>query len=347
MARIILVDSDGMFLSNLEWYFVKQSKGEIEIETISNRDYLSEFFSQPRSADALVISQTMYFPDLEKHNIGRLFVLTEDDELGDMDRSGASFIPKYEVSLPEMYNTITGILKQGGTAARSTETSVVLVYSPIGGSGATSIAAGICACLEKNYKNTLFLDAGNLQTFGSFFSDDYQLECWQKEMFERGRSDTMDSLRVMIRREVCDYLPPYSVPLYTIPVTGQDYADLITSVRQSKEYEYVVVTCGSEFSEDVSRLLSASDRVVLVYEQGYGAGAKLDALLRNINFSDSGKFTFVCNRYSDDRPLCEGVLAESEEMCRIVKLPYMIRFPEKISAFSGIAGFQAIVDAIQ
>ena len=260
--KIVIADNDTGYLSGLEWFFCKQSKGDMEIMTISNADYLHTFFSKPQTVDGLLISERLYFDDLRKHNISQIFLLSED---GSTTLRDCICISKYETSMTEMYNKVLGYLGKISDEQQIDETTVVLVYSPIGGSGATSVAVGLCACLEHNFQNTLFLDAGSLQSTSSFFSEEFHTETWQKELFDKSRTDRCEQLKLLRRHEVCDFLPPYTTPLFTIPLCAEDYIALISSIKEEKAYNFVVVTMDSAFNEDVSAMLGFANKVVIVY----------------------------------------------------------------------------------
>lgn len=348
MARIILVDSDNNFLSNLEWYFIKQSD-EHDIVTISTQDYLQKFFSNPQTADALVISEEMYFSELEKHNIAHIFTLTENEVESGTERLDGSRMSKYTTGIQEMYNIITGILKATNTGikAKATSTEVIMVYSPIGGVGTTSIAVGLCAFLYKNYKKTLFLSVEALQTFGSFFSGEYSLDCWQNDMFKAERDDAIISLKEMVRNELCDYLPPFNNPLPSIPLGAEDYIHLINAIRSTKAYEFIVLDCGSEFTKDVSTLMGVADKVVLVYDHEKRTAHKIDCLLNSINYADREKYVFLHNRYIPE----SGEYLLDQRFIRmkytVEKIDYMRQFPTNINDFLACKGFQELTNAIQ
>ena len=349
MAKIILVDADSNFLSNLEWYFFKQSD-EHEIITISDRNYLYQFFSNPQTADALVIAEDMYFSELEKHNITHVFTLTESLVESGTERLDGRRMSKYTTSVPEMYNIITGILKTANTnsTTQTAATNVVMVYSPIGGVGTTSVAVGLCASLYKNYKKVLFLSAEGLQTFGTFFHGEYFLDCWQNNMFKAEREEAIVSLKEMVRNELCDYLPPFNSPLPSVPLDSDDYIHLINAIRSLKCYEYIVIDCGSEFTKDISALMGVADKVVIVYDHEERSEHKIECLLNSINYSDRTKFIFLHNRYMPGREPCklDAKFYNSKYTVETIWQSGSDPFPTKVDGFLGYKGFQELTNAI-
>lgn len=347
MSKIILVDTDSNFLSNLEWYFFKQPD-EHDIITISSAEYLAEFFSTPQTADALVIAEDMYFPEISKHNITHIFTLTESATENNTERLDGQRMSKYTTSIPEIYNIITGIIKTSSNHRESgfTSTNVIVTYSPVGGVGATSISIGLCATLYKNYKKVLFLSAEGLQTFGSFFTGNFFLDCWQTDMFKAEQEEALISLREMVRNELCDYLPPYSSPLPSIPLTAEDFIHLINAVRAAKAYEYVIIDCGSEFTKDVSALMGEANKVVIVYDHEPRSLHKVNCLLNSINYSDRGKFVFLRNKFIPESAPCELDKKFSTSKYNVEKINNSANFPSKIADFLGYKGFQELTNAV-
>ena len=70
-------------------------------------------------------------------------------------------------SVREIFNEITGRCKDTLYAEQDAgkETKIILITSASGGVGKTSVAFGLCRCLERNYKKTLYVNADRLQSF--------------------------------------------------------------------------------------------------------------------------------------------------------------------------------------
>jgi len=350
MANIILADTDSGFLSKLEWFFCKQSD-EHDITVISSEEYLHTYFEQLRAADGLVIAEELYFPELDRQNISHIFTLTESEvEGGGTGRLDGQRISKYTTGIPEMYNIITGILKTSAPVDVSRDsgmsTTVVLVYSPVGGVGTTSAAVGLCAALYKNYKRALFLSAEGLQTFGSFFTGDHYLEDSQTAMFRATQDEALASLREMVRSELCDYLPPYESPLLSVRLGPDDYIGLIKAIRDKKTYEYIVIDCGSEFDEKANALMGEADRVVLVYDGSARSERKMNILLRSISYSEREKYIFLHNRFGAGSHTMQMERSLRSEGYAIEYLGSCEPFPQKIEEFLENKEFQELLNDI-
>jgi len=112
------------------------------------------------------VSDTLYNSGLKKHDIRHLMILSEHYEPGQTDELDICRLFKY-TSVREIFNEITGRCKDTLYAEQDAgkETKIILITSASGGVGKTSVAFGLCRCLERNYKKTLYVNADRLQSF--------------------------------------------------------------------------------------------------------------------------------------------------------------------------------------
>ena len=355
METIILADTDSIFLSKLEWYFIKQDV--YSIDSISSQEHMNERFSTPQTAAALVISQDMEVPDLLKHQITHVFYLTEDEDVTMNTGRLNEYIPKYTTSVPAIYNIVTGILKSDpdpvAAVSKKTPTTVILVYSPVGGVGTTSVAVGLFANLYQNYKNVLFLSAEGLQSYASFFPGTYSLmEDYQTDMFKVETEQAVMYLREMARSAVdndttrCDFLPPFICPLPSIPLSAKDFVHLLDSIRSESAYEYVIIEADSAYSNEINLLTGSADKVVMVYEDSPRALRKMELLLRSINYSDRNKFIFADNKFMPNEMECDLSTRLRRQRYKVERIEKREDFPECVDDFIDYKGFQNLSNAI-
>ena len=81
-VNILLADGDEQYLLALVRKFIEGFENDGDIEMISDAAYLEEYFQTPRSLDIVVIQEEMYRDEFGRHNIGNLFLLTEDEPDG-------------------------------------------------------------------------------------------------------------------------------------------------------------------------------------------------------------------------------------------------------------------------
>ena len=75
--RIILAETEEKVLQALEFKLLYELRDNAELEVISNADYFREFFSTQQRADILICGQMMFSHDLRRHDINKIFMLSD------------------------------------------------------------------------------------------------------------------------------------------------------------------------------------------------------------------------------------------------------------------------------
>lgn len=103
---ILLVDEDEKYLEKLEIKFVRELSTKAEIQIITRREILKEYFLVPRTIEILAISEKLYSEEVQKHNINHLFILRETGEKPVEEKKFICYINKY-IGIKEVYNELT------------------------------------------------------------------------------------------------------------------------------------------------------------------------------------------------------------------------------------------------
>ncbi len=324
--KVILADLDEKYLAPIEMKFLEELDDEIELEVITQENYFDEYFSQPRSADILVVDEELYSISLQRHNISNLFVLAELAEEGGTEDLTATRLFKY-TSIKEIYNQIiaASASELSSKSAKSKETRVILFTSASGGTGKTTLALGVAACLAKSFKRVLYINIEGINSFQYMFSNRAAVPSSAYPEFKKLNSDLYTRIRHVIRNEKFDYLPPFGAALSSLGIQYSMYKELIQSARLSKEYDAIIVDTDAIFNESKAELIMQADKVVMVLNQTKASVFATNMLTKNMNCNDAEKFFFICNKYSSER---ENYLINGQENLSFFITDYVYRFTE-------------------
>ena len=75
------------------------------------------------------------------------------------------------------------------------------------------------------------------------------------------------------------------------------YGKIALSAKKSRDFDFIVIDAECTFDEDKAKLLDAADKVIIVTEQSVNAVHAVNALISNINGTNSDKYIFVCNKF--------------------------------------------------
>lgn len=307
--RVIIADTDAGYIVPLQLKFVDEYFNQIELEIITEEAYFDTLFSSPQAIDVLIISEDLFRNDLQRHNIGKIFVMQE--QLDEEETTAAlciNRIAKYS-SIKEIFNEIIGKSSpvfEKSDSNKKQEPQIILVCSAGGGVGKTTVALGLCAALSGNYKRVLYINADRLQTFQAHLANMTPIS--DNDVYTKliaGSKNAYNDVRHTIRAEGFQYLPPFKAALMSLGLSYLVFEKIALAAKQSNTYDFIVVDADSAFDEYKSRLIDAADRVIVVTTQHKAAVLAANRLCENINGASSEKFIYICNNYdaSDENAL--------------------------------------------
>jgi len=247
--------------------------------------------------DIVLISEKWYQEKYKKNDIGEIFILSETDDLN----SEKNVLYKY-TSVNEIYNFIISSLRiQMKDKFVAYESRILIAYSPIGGIGTTTIAVGLARTFIRLGKKVLFVGADNLQSFAWIMQNPEYMESGFENILVYNEECDIKDIKRNISSEQIDILRPFNKSLISLNLTGKDIIKIIKSVKDTNEYDYIIVDASSNFDENTSILMSYATNVLILVGQDKKSVNKLECLFKNINYSDGEKFFFVCNKYDQTK----------------------------------------------
>lgn len=324
--RVIIADTDISYIIPLQLKFVEEFFEKIDIEIITDKEYYEQLFTTPQKADIIIVSEDLYDSSLQRHNIGNIFLMTEqyeDDETGDLN---VNRIFKY-TSIKEILNEITG--KSAETlkvsAGSKKEAQIILVYSACGGVGKTTVALGMSACLTKNFKRVLYINAGRLQSFQRMLENKSPITTSDVYAKLTNPSESAYSdVKHVIRQEQFSYLPPFKASLMSLGLNYSVYEKIAVGAKKSADYDYIIIDADTSFDEEKAKLIDIADKVVLVTRQNEASVFATNLLVSNINGASSEKYVFICNNFNKER---DNALISLNMTMRFTVSDYVEHFP--------------------
>lgn len=301
--RVIIADTDISYIIPLQLKFVEEFFEKIDIEIVTDKEYYEQLFAMPQKADVLIVSEDLYDSSLQRHNIGNIFLMTEqyeDDQTGDLN---VNRIFKY-TSIKEILNEITGKSAEAlkVSASSKKETQIILVYSACGGVGKTTVALGISACLTRNYKRVLYINADRLQSFQRMLDNKSPIttpEVYAK--LANPSENAYSDVKHVVRHELFSYLPPFKASLMSLGLNYSVYEKIAVGAKKSTDYDYIIIDADTAFDEEKAKLIDTADRVLIVTSQNEASVFATNLLVSNINGASSEKYVFICNNFNKER----------------------------------------------
>lgn len=293
---VIIADTDEKYIAPLEMKFLDEFDDEIQLQIISDIDYFVRRFEEPQSADIMIVSEQLYSRELQKHSIGNIFVLTENMDNQETGELGVERIYKY-TSSQEIFNQVIAMSSLSSEVGKEKDTEVIMFCSASGGVGKTTLALSLSGELARRYKRVLYVNAERINTFQAFFGDTEAVPLEAYADFAFKDKVLYSRVKHVIRNEIFDYLPPFSVALSSINVDFSMYELFIDSAVQTKAYDYIIVDTDHVFDEAKAALITKADKVLFVVEQNEKSVHAMNVLMQNTNCRDTEKYRFICNKF--------------------------------------------------
>lgn len=301
--RIIIADTDSSYIIPLQLRFVEEFFEKIDLEIITEKECFETTFATPQKAEIVIVSEDLYDASLQKHNIGKIFLMMEQYEEEQTDALNINRIFKY-TSIKEIFNEIIGksanVLKVD--TGKKAEPQIVVVYSAAGGVGKTTVALGMATCLTQNYKKVFYINASWLQTFQRMLGNQTVIstaDVYSK--LAKSSESVYSDIKHVLRKEVFTYLPPFKASLMSLGLKYPIYERIASSAKKAHEYDFIIVDADSEFDDEKASLIDVADKVVIVTSQTASSVYATNALVANINGVSSDKYVFVCNNFESDK----------------------------------------------
>lgn len=297
---VMLVDTDEKYLMPIELKLIERLGDKIELSVISDVEYLKNYFSLPRQIDILVIKEELYNIDFEKHNINNTFILTENIYSREVTQSlNVNIIYKY-TSVKEIYNEIVNKSSME-TTNKKNDTKVIMVYSPSGGVGKTTISMGVAASLKSSYKRVLYINTETIQNFNFMLDKNEYAESGFENYMINNDQNILGYLSNVVRNQGFDYILPFKQSLSSLNLGIEEFSFLIDKIKERKIYDFIIVDTSSEFTNEKSKFMGLSDKVIIITTQSKADALNLNLLNYNIDSSNQNKFIFICNKYIESK----------------------------------------------
>ena len=327
MIKIVFADKDEKYLLPLEMKFIENYGEKIEIEVITDAGYMAGYFSEPKMIDILVISEDLYYRELNRHEIRQIFIVSENQAGSETEKPAENTVWLYKYL--GVRDTCSMIMESVPEIAEKLQQdlSMLLTVCPAGGSAQSSlISCAAALCLAKSSFKVLYISTDAVQGFSCLLKQSGAGKCSIKELLEADDSRFEEVLRKQASSESFDYLlAPAAVPA-NAESHLQDYTRLILRIKKSAVYDYIVAETSSELSKTKTDLLNASDKIMLFSENDDLSLFRLEKFMQLSGLAADSKKVTVCRGYenSSDAAADAGLndrmqeLADTESFRRLV-----------------------------
>lgn len=301
--KIAIIDSDLNYLERLS--AVLQQYDELEVSVFTKMQAFQEAMENSNYSIALFNPVIFDTQIIFSPNIMPICLWTEEC------LNGKWYSEMYKV---QKYQRISNIYKEivknyahyasdnGMEYFKEGNANVIAVYSPVGGSGKTTMAFAVAKCLLKRNKKVLLLSVEQLNSSS--------LHC---KIHEEGITQLVEAindgtnfeltLKGIIKQteDGILYVESFSRLVDYDDVSREEMINVIQKIKLCNICDYIIVDTGSTLDSINKSILENADKIVLVQRNGELADVKMSMFEQQIWIDDLKKHMYVIKNFTSSQ----------------------------------------------
>ncbi len=266
---LIIADNDVEYLTKFEKFLLVNHPQRFDVFSFSSFCLLSDFLCSADKSDILLVDSKMYKKELNFQNIEVVMFLSDDGM--ELIPEGFETIAKYQ----HAERLVMEILRLYADKSLKTcmmygnaDTRVVCVYSPIGGVGKTSIAAGCSILCARKGMKAFYLNLEEVPSTNLFFCSETEQSFSNVIYHLKGKGSNL-GLKLE-GAKCCDlqtgvhfFTPPDSI-FEMEELSNHDVVRLVNVLKASAAYDTVFIDMSCGLNQRNTALLGCVDIILLV-----------------------------------------------------------------------------------
>lgn len=304
---IAVADDDPYYLKQLVGLLVKSTQG-FEVYSFGKQESLEHFLADGEPIDILLLSENMRSQATDSCSCTKI-LLAEGQDAEAVE--GYDAVQKYQKTASLMAEVMLIYGKKSGNEAEfvrgDSETRMIGVWSPIGGSGKTAIALALAQQLGMVHKKVFYQNWERVNSTRGILPDEAQLGLSDVLVDihggERGVGLRIVSKMAPPTRLGFSYLAPAESALELDELSLEEQKSFVRTLGEMNQFDAVILDFESELSAEKRELLGMCQHLVVPFLTDalsvnklmgffYEAGLHMD--LANL----LGRAIFVGNRFS-------------------------------------------------
>jgi cellulose biosynthesis protein BcsQ len=307
---IIVLDSDQAYLEMITSYIHASSyHSKIQLKTFTLRSALDIYLESSSKYDLLAIQSELFDSLLMSSSMGSCIV-----QLGERKLNSSGFdtiyLNKYQ-PLNLLLDRMLSIYSDHYTKALhvSNMTQIISVYSAVGGTGKTTVAANLAKLLAFLDHKVFYLNLEMLPSVSMFPAREDCQHFAQFLYFIQVHAEQLpaklEGLKNYDPITKVHYFDPFTNLLDMEEMSGSSVETLIQTIASQGDYEYIILDLDHTLHERITSALSLSHQIIWLVLDDLNNIHKSAALLKELKQKFHGaspqwvdKVNFVLNKFT-------------------------------------------------
>lgn len=291
--NLVIADEDSNYLSRLVNYITENNK-QFEISSFSDKYSLLRYLSeQTNKIHILLFSENMASKELDNCHVD-VKLLLSDGEYTQNDKYKA--INKYCRADMLIETLLMEYAEQSGhmdvlMSGNEEQTSVIGVYSPVGGSGKTVLSLALAKAFAAMEREVLYLNFEGISSVSGILKNDSKWNMSDVYLETQNRKSNV-GLKVVQCKEnhyesgIYFINPPERATEYTEVKPGE-LARIINETKNLGKFDVIIVDMSSGYYNDTLKILEACTTVVIPFFNNDNSLQKMRTFAEEIEGQDT------------------------------------------------------------
>lgn len=324
--NIAIADSDEMYLNHISNYLI-ENVHTFEVFSFTTKGNLVKFvMDKSNKIDIVALSEDL-IDNIASEINAPVKILLSDGTYTDME--GFEVVNKYQKA-EKFINDILLIYaeKTGRVEAVATgdkETKILGFYSPVGGSGKTTLALAASVSIARQGKRVFYLNAEKINSTVSLLNEGENSSMSDVYLALKTKGSNV-GLRIMANKCTdsetnISYIKPSESSLEINEITSAEFVRLLSEFEGLGEFDYVTVDFDSEFTKEKAKILEKCDKIIVPFLAETASLSKARLFIRELGMYDElkeiqDKMIYLINKFTQGT---EGLISGSglTELCDI------------------------------
>lgn len=292
--NIVIADSDELYLNHLTNYLIEHVN-TFEVYAFTTKESLIKFVGdKSNKIDVIAFTEDLMDGTISIANIPAKILLSDGSfsELNEFES-----VNKYQKA-EKFINDILMIYaeKTGRVEAVSRgdkQTMLVGFYSPVGGSGKTTLAVATAYALASQGKRVFYLNAEKINSTADVLNEAGSGSMSDVYLTVKTKGANI-GLRIMANKYTdmktnISYINPSESSLEINELSKDEFKKLLKEFEKLGEFDVVIVDFDSEFNKDKVSVLKAMDRIFVPFTSDSLSISKTGLFIKELKMYDDFK----------------------------------------------------------
>jgi len=265
---LVIADSSSEYMEGFKRFIRASSYAErFIIKSFSHQNTLEQFLQSDQKIDILLASPHLIPHQSKKHPYTVIHLIEEQMTANQAYGKGIfKYQPLHQIISQILEIYLENKQEERFFSSNKSKTKIISVYSPVGGSGKTTVCLNLAKQLADQQQNVLYLNLETIASLEVFFpivgSYDFSKILYYLKANSKQLQSKLEGLKKVDPVNKINYFEPVANLQEMQEMTGEDLRLLLDILLHMEIYQYVVIDLEASLQPRIKSALIHSDDIL-------------------------------------------------------------------------------------